>query len=136
VVNKADYRLDLFAGSPDEPENWIYIRSFKVGLGTDNGTPVGTFVIKNKQSNPPWTNPKTGERFGADDPKNPIGEYWLGFKGVGPAAVYEGFGLHGTIEPESIGQQRSMGCVRMAAEDIALVYEMLTEQISTVRIAP
>ncbi len=138
IVAKSEYRLDLFAGAPDEPERWLYIRSFPVGLGAGNSTPTGTFVIKkhSKLVNPPWVNPQTGERFAADDPKNPIGEHWLGWEGVGDAASYTGFGLHGTIEPGSIGKQMSMGCVRMLPADIALVYECLVEQISVVKVVP
>ncbi|HLO40509.1 MAG TPA: L,D-transpeptidase family protein, partial [Phycisphaerales bacterium] len=136
VVTKSEYRLDLFAGSPDEPENWIYIRSFKVGLGEGNGTPVGTFVVKSRQVNPPWTNPRTGEKFSADDPKNPIGEYWVGWEGVGPSAAFKGFGIHGTIDPSSVGQQKSMGCVRLLNEDVAMVYEFLTERISVIQVRP
>jgi hypothetical protein len=136
IVHKADFRLDLFHGSPDEPERWQYIRSFRVGLGEGNSTPVGAFTIRSnsKLVNPHWVNPRTGEKFDANDPKNPIGEYWLGWDGVGDSALYKGYGLHGTIEPDSIGQQKSMGCVRMGAEDIKLIYELLVEQISTVKV--
>lgn len=136
VVTKSEYRLDLFAGSPDERESWLYIRSFRVGLGAENGTPVGTFVVRNRQINPPWTNPRTGEKFAADDPKNPIGERWIGWEGVGPSAGLKGFGIHGTIEPSSVGRQESMGCVRMLDEDVALVYEMLIERVSVVQVRP
>lgn len=138
VVHKADHRLDLYAGSPDDQDSWVFIRSFKVGLGADNGTPLGTFVIKkdSKLVNPHWVNPKTGERFAADDPKNPIGEFWLGWEGLGDSKVYTGFGLHGTIDPTSIGASKSMGCVRMGDQDIALIYELLVEQISRVQVLP
>lgn len=138
IVHKSEFRLDLFQGSPDEPDRWTYVKSFRVGLGESNGTPTGTFVIKknSKLVDPPWVNPRTGEKFAANDPKNPIGEHWLGWQGVGDAAIYKGFGLHGTIEPESIGQQRSMGCVRMLPDDIATVYEFLTEEVSVVKVLP
>jgi hypothetical protein len=138
VVSKGDYRLDLFMGPPDEPENWTFVRSFRVGLGEGNSTPVGTFVVRNnsKLVNPHWVNPRTGQRFDADDPKNPIGEYWLGWEGVGDSAGYTGYGMHGTIEPESIGRQMSMGCVRMSDEDIKLIYELLVERISVVKVVP
>jgi LysM repeat protein len=134
MVTKSDYRLDLFWGSPDEPESWLYIRSFRVGLGEGNGTPTGTFTIKNRQKNPSWTNPRTGEKFAADDPKNPVGEYWLGWQGQGASSVHTGFGLHGTIDPASIGQQKSLGCVRMGDADIAMMWEFLTEEVSIVRV--
>jgi|GEM_PF-351973 len=138
VVHKGDYRLDLYQGAPDDQDSWTFIKSFKVGLGTNNGTPVGNFIVKknSKLINPPWVNPQTGAKFGADDPKNPIGERWIGIEGVGESKIYTGFGIHGTIEPDSIGQQRSMGCVRLGKEDVELIYEMLVEQASVVKIMP
>lgn len=138
VVHKGDYRLDLFQGSPDEPERWQYIRSFRVGLGAGNSTPLGTFVIRqnSKLVNPHWVNPRDGTKFSANDPKNPIGEFWLGWQGLGDSAIITGYGLHGTIEPESIGSEKSMGCVRLGDTDIALLYELLVEQISMVKVVP
>ncbi|MDX2131745.1 MAG: L,D-transpeptidase family protein [Planctomycetota bacterium] len=137
IVHKSDFRLDLFAGSPDDPASWLFIRSFRVGLGAEeSGTPLGTFKIRNRMANPWWINPRTRERFDANDPKNPIGEHWLGWEGLGDSKVHTGFGLHGTIEPESIGQRRSMGCVRMLADDIALMYELLAEDVSIVKVVP
>lgn len=138
IVHKADYRVDLFAGSPDEQSDWVYIRSFKAGLGAEGGTPLGSFRVKkdSKLINPKWVNPRTGEKFDADDPKNPIGEFWVGWEGVGDSAVYKGFGLHGTIDPSSIGQQKSMGCVRLMNDDIAMIYELLVPEVSQVKVVP
>ena len=138
VVHKADFRLDLYAGSPDDQANWTFIKSFTVGLGESNSTPVGSFVVKSssKLINPPWTNPKTGEKFLADDPKNPIGERWIGIEGVGDARQYTGFGIHGTVDPDSIGKMKSMGCIRMNSADVETVYDLLTEKVSVVRIEP
>ena len=149
VVHKSGYRVDLYAGTPIAPgsagtpredgseEGWTYIRSFPVGLGENNGTPLGTFVVKknSKLINPHWVNPRTAEKFDANDPKNPIGEHWLGLTGVDDKTkAIAGYGLHGTIQPESIGKEMSMGCVRMRSEDIALVWELLVDEVSTVRI--
>jgi len=138
VVNKSEYRLDIFAGPPDYPDEWEYVRSFPVGLGADNGTPTGIFLVRrnSKLINPHWRNPRTGERFDADNPENPIGERWIGIEGVGEASVHEGYGLHGTIDPDSIGQDRSMGCVRLGRDDVAMVYELLVEGVSVVEIRP
>ncbi len=138
VVTKSAYRLDLYMGSPDEPASWVYVKSVPVGLGEDNGTPTGNFVVKknSKLVNPYWVNPRTGEKFDADDPKNPIGEHWIGLEGVGESAPYTGYGLHGTIDPASIGKQKSMGCVRMASDDVAQVYELLVDGVSVVKIQP
>lgn len=148
IVDKSDYRMDIYAGAPDSntaspggpdviPQSWIFVRSFRVGLGEKDGTPTGRFIVRpnSKLINPKWVNPRTGEAFDANDPKNPIGEHWLGLDGVDERTRnFAGYGIHGTIEPESVGQQRSMGCVRLNAADIELVYELLSERLSTVRI--
>ncbi|HZW09819.1 MAG TPA: L,D-transpeptidase family protein [Phycisphaerales bacterium] len=136
VVHKNDYRLDLYAGAPEDEGAWMYVRSFRVGLGEDNSTPTGSFIVKrdSKLVNPHWVNPRTGEKFDKDDPKNPIGERWIGIDGLGEDAIKTGYGIHGTIDPGSIGQQKSMGCVRMVDADVELVYELLVEGISRVRI--
>ncbi len=134
IVSKGDYRVDLYWGPADKAGEWLYIRSFTAGLGQDDSTPTGNFKVKNRLENPAWTNPRTGERFGSDNPKNPIGEYWIGLEGVGESAVHLGLGLHGTIAPESVGRQESMGCIRMLPEDIRVLFSLLREGESVVQI--
>jgi LysM repeat protein len=127
VVDKSDYRLDLYADDRDSAGNRLFLASFNVGLGEFNSTPSGRWVVKNRLENPGWTNPRDGrESYGPDDPQNPIGEYWVGLDGVDDHNRAEtGIGLHGTIEPDTIGQQASMGCVRLLPNDIQLLYEVL-----------
>lgn len=153
IVHKNDYRMDIYVGDPLPPgvtngsrvgpdgqeEGWTFVRSFRVGLGESNGTPTGTFTVRprSKLINPRWVNPRTGEKFDADDPKNPIGEHWIGLDGADEATrKFAGYGIHGTIDLDSIGQQRSMGCVRMLPEDVAFVFELLSERLSSVKILP
>jgi LysM repeat protein len=138
VVNKAAFRMDLYMGDAAVPAGWLYVRSFPVGLGEGGGTPVGHFIVKrnSKLEDPPWINPRTGDRFAADDPKNPIGERWIGLEGLGESAVHTSYGIHGTIDPDSIGKEKSMGCVRMNAADVEMVYDMLSEGVSLVEIRP
>jgi LysM repeat protein len=139
VVYKGEFRLDLFANATDSAGNRLYVRSFPVGLGEFGSTPVGSFVVRpsSKLVNPVWTNPRTGEYFGADNPANPIGEHWIGLDPADDASsAYTQYGLHGTIEPESIGTEKSMGCVRLASPDIELLYGLLVESKSTVEILP
>ena len=138
VVNKSAYRLDLYAGPPGAMDQWMYIRSFSVGLGENNSTPVGQFVVRpaSKLINPVWRNPRTGEFYAADNPENPIGEHWVGLEGTGEVAGEEGMGIHGTIDPGSIGRDASMGCVRLGDADVAVVYECLEESVSEVHIRP
>lgn len=139
VVSKSAYRMDVFADAKDSQGNRLYIRSFRVGLGEHGSTPTGAFIVKprSKLVNPRWVNPRTGEKFDADDPKNPIGERWIGLQGTDKSTeLLSGYGIHGTIDDASIGTEASMGCVRMLAPDIELVYEMLFEGASTVEIRP
>jgi len=138
IVHKSAHRLDIFHGSPADPASWLFIKSFDVGLGSNDGTPVGDFVVSaNKLENPGWVNPRDArEQYAPNDPKNPIGEYWIGISGVGKYAPLTSLGLHGTVDPDSIGSNESMGCVRLADDDIATVYELLAEHISRVIIKP
>lgn len=134
-VSKSEYRMDLFLRDAEGAE--IYVTSFVVGLGESDSTPLGKWLIEpgRKVQNPNWSNPRTGEYYNADDPNNPIGEYWLALKGLDPSnETIKGYGIHGTNEPESIGRQMSMGCVRMRDADIELVYKMLQDGESTVEI--
>jgi LysM repeat protein len=153
VVSKSQFRMDIYAGPvpaagaglgmsglPDGAEpGWTYIRSFAVGHGETGSTPIANFVVRenSKLVDPAWANPRTGERFAASDPKNPIGEHWIGLDGLDEyARKFTGYGVHGTIEPDSIGQERSMGCVRLLAADVEFVYELLMPRVSIVKIVP
>ena len=142
VVSKSAYRLDLYADLPTTSEGSggrVFIRSFTVGLGEKDSTPLGNFIVRpnSKLINPAWVNPRTGEKFAADDPKNPVGEHWIGIDPADAAsAKYTSYGLHGTIEPTSIGKQMSMGCVRLLPDDIAMLYELMVDKVSTVKITP
>jgi len=136
-VCKRDYRMDLYLNGSDGLP--IYVMSVPVGLGEGDSTPVGTWRIKDgsKVVNPDWRNPRTGEYFAADDPKNPIGEYWLALEGIDEkTAGVKGYGIHGTIDAASIGDQQSMGCIRLRDRDIQLMFKMLTDGKSTVQIVP
>ncbi len=131
AVERRDHRLDLYLG---EGPNQVFVRDYLVGLGEHNCTPSGLFRVRqhSKLINPPWTNPRSREHFSANDPNNPIGEYWVGLEGMeGHNRQEAGFGLHGTIEPQSIGRNESMGCVRMRDGEIDVLYEVLTEGVST-----
>ena len=131
-VNKRNHQLDLFMG--EGPER-AFVKSYTVGLGQFDSTPTGRFRVRKGQKivNPTWTNPRTGEFYPADDPENPIGEYWLGLEGLDATNKGErGFGIHGTIEPESIGTDSSMGCVRLRDGEIDTIYALMAEGVSTI----
>ena len=131
-VIKADYRFNIYAGTGSER---IMVASFPCGVGTNDSTPVGTFKVRtgSKLIDPEWSNPRTGEKFKSNDPKNPIGERWIGLQGTTPeTAKFTGYGIHGTVEPQSIGKQMSMGCVRLGDAEVQVVYELISESSTIV----
>ncbi len=119
-VGKSTHTLDVYLED-------TFVDHFKVGLGADDSTPVGDWVVKNKLKNPTYYPPRGAERIvSADDPENPLGERWIGLEGVGGGAIGQmRYGIHGTIEPESIGKDASMGCIRLHNEDVELLYDLL-----------
>jgi hypothetical protein len=128
VVYKSEYELDVLLDGK-------VLRAYAVGLGQNNSTPVGKFIVRNKMKNPPYTHPRTNERFAAGDPKNPVGTRWMALEGADDASrKFTGYAIHGTIEPETICRQASLGCVRMLREDVEELYDLVTQGATTVEI--
>lgn len=132
-IDKSEFRLDIYLQD-------TYVKSFRVGLGADQGTPEGTWSVKERLPNPTYYPPPsaTDKRIiPPNDPRNPLGDHWIGLEGVsGDAVGRYGYGIHGTIEPDSIGKAVSMGCVRMRNEDVAFLYTLLMPGESQVTIVP
>jgi hypothetical protein len=134
VITKSDFRMDLYEGDGDAR---VYVCSYTVGLGESGATPEGVFGVRpnSKLINPEWVNPHTGQRFEPDDPANPIGERWIGLIGVSDnIRGLSTYGIHGTIDPDSIGKQKSMGCIRMRSEDVEVIYELLMDPVSHIEV--
>lgn len=134
VITKSAYRLDLYLGSPGESGS-LFVTTFPVGLGKDNSTPTGMWIVQsgNKAHPATYYSPRGEGVIAADDPKNPLGGYWMGLTGLsGNALEKNSYGIHGTIEPDSIGKQASMGCIRLRHDDIAFLYDLLVEGKSKV----
>ncbi len=126
-VVKSDFRLNIYSGQGNDR---IMVASLPCGLGEGDSTPVGTFKVRagSKLQDPEWRNPRTGEFFAKNDPKNPIGERWIGLQGATPeSARFTGYGIHGTVDPTSIGKQASMGCVRLGDAEVQVAYELLCD---------
>ncbi len=128
VISKHNYRMAVYCQD-------TLVRIFPVGLGAEGTTPSGRWTIRLKQLKPRYYPPRGGKVLEPDDPANPLGGYWMELEGVEGAAVgEEHYGIHGTIDPESIGKNASMGCIRMRNEDVAFVYEMLVVHDSVVTV--
>ena len=127
-VNKKRHRLDVLLGT-------TYVRTYRVGLGADDSTPTGTWKVASKLENPAFYPPRTGRIISADDPKNPLGEHWIGLEGLGGEALGQlRYGIHGTIEPDSIGRSVSLGCIRMHNADVAFLFDLMVVDSSRVEV--
>ncbi|MBM83694.1 MAG: hypothetical protein CMJ78_24310 [Planctomycetaceae bacterium] len=110
-VDLSDFEMTIHA-------HGYFVRKYTVGVGKkSSGSPIGKFKVINKVENPEYTDPD-GRRVAPDDPSNPLGEYWLD--------IGDSFGIHGTIDPESIGKAMSRGCIRMHNDEVVQVYHLLT----------
>ena len=96
---------------------------YGVGVGRPGFDWAGTQTISRKQEWPTWTPPAQMlkrrpdlPRFMPGGPDNPMGA----------RALYLGstlYRIHGSNEPETIGQAVSSGCIRMLNEDVIDLYE-------------
>jgi lipoprotein-anchoring transpeptidase ErfK/SrfK len=93
------------------------LKTYDVSTGSNNSTPVGTFKIVNKIENPVWYK-DTGAVIPPDSPENALGSRWMGFD-------LKGYGIHGTIDPDKIGQQVTSGCVRMRNVEVEELYKIV-----------
>lgn len=109
VVDLDEYLLTLYVQGR-------YAGRFRIGVGQENSTPVGEYVVQQKLEDPVYYGPD--QQIAADDPANPLGERWID--------LGNGLGIHGTNNPESIGKAESQGCVRLSPVDVADVYDILS----------
>ena len=114
LVRKSDFALALLIGG-------IFVKEYRIGIGTDDRTPSGAFVIDNPLVRPVWNSP-VGKAIKYGEEGYQLGERWLGFKNQ-PGAT--GLGIHGTNQPDSIGTKCSNGCIRMLNKDVMELYDFV-----------
>ncbi len=96
---------------------------YGVGVGRPGFEWSGTRYVSNKREWPDWTPPAQMLRRRPDLPRhmaggidNPLGARAMYLSGT----LYR---IHGSNEPESIGQAVSSGCIRMTNEDVTDLYD-------------
>lgn len=92
------------------------VKVYKVATGENNCTPIGTFKIINKIKDPVWYT--EGAIVPAESPDNILGSRWMGLS-------IKGYGIHGTVDSDSIGKQTTSGCVRMLKKDAEELYTIV-----------
>jgi len=117
-ISKAKYKILV-----DKSQNILtllsdddIIKVYRVSTGENNCTPVGNFKIVNKIIDPVWYTEKA--MVPAESPDNVLGSRWMGFN-------LPGYGIHGTISPEKIGQQATKGCIRMINAEVEELYKIV-----------
>ena len=117
TLDRAGFTLRLW-------ENLKLAKTYTVAVGQEGlETPEGLYAIEEKEENPTWHVPESawaGDLAGQSippGPSNPIKARWM--------AIFEGAGIHGTEETESLGSAASHGCVRMAISDVEELYDLV-----------
>ena len=111
LVDLSDFELTIHA-------HGFFVHRYPVGIGKKGTSPQGRFTVEQKLVNPTYYGPD-GLVIDGDDASNPLGEHWID--------LGNSYGIHGTIDPDSVGQARSRGCIRMKNEDVVEVFSLLSE---------
>lgn len=99
-------------------------KRYGTGLGMPGyETTLGKYTIGNKQKDPTWFKPGSAP-IPAGDPTNELGTRWMPLMPQEEGLPTD-LGIHGTIEPETIGQYKSHGCPRMKKEDVEELYDLV-----------
>nr|WP_224771221.1 peptidoglycan-binding protein [Metabacillus idriensis] len=115
IINKSNNQLAYY-------ENSQLKKVFRVGTGRSQSlTPEGKFKIVNKIVNRPYYT----DNIPGGDPRNPLGNRWLGLNARGTWGTT--YAIHGNNNPSSIGGYVSSGCVRMYDNEV----EWLFSQVPT-----
>lgn len=98
------------------------VKTFSVATGKKPSyTPEGLFTIREKIKNRPYYK----EKIKGGDPKNPLGDRWLGLKVKINGKVSYAYGIHRTNNEKSIGKYVSAGCIRMYNKDVRWLFDQV-----------
>lgn len=96
------------------------VKTFSVGTGRSRDlTPEGTFRIVNKIKNRPYYK----KNIPGGDPRNPLGDRWMGLDARGTYGTT--YGIHGNANESSIGKYVSSGCVRMHNSEVRWLFDQV-----------
>lgn len=125
ILNIPAYRLEAYEGLR-------LVRRYAVAVGERAfPTPIGTFRITRIEWNPWWVPPASdwakADTVTPPGPSNPMGRVKVFFR--------DGYFLHGTPQPGSVGSAASHGCVRLANRD-AIDLAMLIHRYASPDVLP
>ncbi len=109
-------------------------RRYGIALGAQGRNYTGVLTIRRKAEWPSWTPTQNMIRLEPElygpyraglpggHPRNPMGARALYLYDGGRDTYYR---IHGTPDPDSIGQSYSSGCVRLTNDHVAELYDMV-----------
>lgn len=119
-IDKTHAALKAFEGSGR------LVAFYPASIGSpDRPTPTGTLKVTGTNEQPTYhynpaykfKNVKSRKPFDIKPgPNNPVGAYWIGLSA-------QGYGIHGTAEPDRVGKSASHGCVRLTNWDARVLGE-------------
>jgi lipoprotein-anchoring transpeptidase ErfK/SrfK len=119
VVSTAQRRLYLVLGNGQA-------LSYAIGVGKAGFAWSGVTQVTDKREWPDWTPPEQMLRRRPDLPHHMAGgpDNPMGARGIYlGASLYR---IHGSNEPDSIGQASSSGCIRMTNQDVIDLYSRVS----------
>jgi lipoprotein-anchoring transpeptidase ErfK/SrfK len=110
VVSIPDRKLAIL-------ESGKVVRIYPTAVGAEaSPSPAGKYIIVTRLTEPTWYG--KGKIVGPGK-NNPLGTRWLGLS-------VQGYGIHGTNVPASIGHNASHGCIRMRNRDVEELFDMVS----------
>ena len=151
IVSKSRFTVDVLLQREDLPPVWV--ARVRCGLGKNGTTPLGAWRVGKdggdgvvlpggKLVHPTWNPPDSADihapiAFGQEGYALGAKGLWIGLVGIDASTRgRQHYGIHSTSDPASIGKEQSLGCIRLADDDIDLLYSLLYEVHSTVQIRP
>ncbi len=134
VLNLAAMRLFYYPKRPkDAPKDApAEVFTHPIGIGKVGwATPEGNTKVVSHVKDPVWTPPVSVRREHAKDgdilpdkvppgPDNPLGRHMM-------RLGWPSYLIHGTNKPPAVGMRASAGCIRLYPEDIAQIYERVSD---------
>ncbi|MDI3564052.1 L,D-transpeptidase family protein [Bradyrhizobium sp. Arg816] len=117
-IDKKNGTLKAFDGSDR------LLAFYPASIGSpDRPTPSGTLKVTSTSDKPTYHynpdykfhNVKSKAPFDVKPgPNNPVGAYWIGLSA-------QGYGIHGTAEPDKVSKSASHGCIRLTNWDVRML---------------
>lgn len=120
-------------------ESGRLVAFYPASIGSpDRPTPTGTLKVTSSHEQPTYRyNPeyrfksvKSKKPFNIKPgPNSPVGAYWIGL-------LAQGYGIHGTAEPDKVSKSASHGCVRLTNWDARAIGENVKRGTPVVFLEP